>query len=67
MVLFKKNGLLVSPNNTRVKRRLINSGWLLSTSSNHMNRKKSQCSGATSTRRNVCLILAISPNSAIKY
>ena len=70
-VLFNKNGLQVSPNNTRVKRRLINSGWLLNTSSNQMNRKRSLCSDATSVWRNACLISAISlffrSENAIRY
>ena len=61
MVPFNKNGLQVSPNNTRVKRRLINSEWILNTSSNHTNGKKFLCSGATSIWRNACLISAISP------
>ena len=70
-VLFNKNGLQVSPNNTRVKRRLINSEWLLNTSSNQMNRKRSLCSDATSVWRNACLISAISlffrSENAIRY
>ena len=61
MVPFNKNGLQVSLNNTRVKRRLINFGRLLNASSNHVNRKNSLCSGATSIWRNACLISAISP------